>query len=69
MALRPVSRVWQGQQQLECLIYFDESRARWEVRMKKGTRILHHVEVEDVATAYMTAVRWRRDAEYLSRES
>ena len=69
MALRPVSRVWQGQKQLECLIYFDEPRGRWEVRMKKGTRILHHVEVEDATTAYMTAVRWRRDAEFLARES
>ncbi len=69
MALRPVSRVWQGQKQLECLIYFDEPRGRWEVRMKKGARVLHHVQVADVSTAYMTAVRWRRDAEYLAKES
>jgi len=67
MALRPVSRVWKGEKQLECLIYFDEPRQRWEVRMKRGARVLHHVKVDDVATAYMTAVRWRRDAEWLGR--
>lgn len=69
MALRPVSRVWQVPKQVECLIYFDEPRGRWEVRMKKGSRILHQVQVDDVTTAYMTAVRWRRDAEWLARES
>ncbi len=69
MALRPVYRVWQVPRQVECLIYFDEPRGRWEVRMKQGARILHHVPVDDATTAYMTAARWRRDAEWLTRES
>lgn len=67
MALRAVSRVWQGDKHLECVIYFDEPRGRWEVKMKRGARVLHHVKVDDATTAYMTAVRWRRDAEWLSR--
>jgi len=49
------------------VIYFDEPRGRWEVKMKRGARVLHHVQVDDATTAYMTAVRWRRDAEWLSR--
>lgn len=67
MALRAVSRVWQDQKQVECLIYVDEPRGRWEVRMKRGNRVLHHVEVDDATTAYMTAVRWRRDVEWMAR--
>lgn len=66
MLLRPVSRVWQGNRRLECVVYVDDERGRWLVRLKRGTQVLHHVEVGDAATAYSTALRWRRDAEWLA---
>jgi hypothetical protein len=66
MSLRPLSRVWQGDRRLECVVYVDDDRGRWQVRLKRGAHVLHHIEVDDPATAYSTALRWRRDAEYLA---
>ncbi len=69
MALRPISRVWQNDRLVECVVYADEERRRWEVRLKRGPLVLHQVELADASTAYATALRWRRDAEFLVRRA
>ncbi len=65
MALRPISRVWQSDRLVECIVYVDDDRRRWEVRLKRGLQVLHQVELADASAAYATALRWRRDAEFL----
>jgi hypothetical protein len=49
----------------ECVLYRDQQRQRWEVRLRRGKQVLHHVEVADLLAAYETAHRWYRDRQWL----